>query len=55
MICFVTIQRMLEMINGTRMTRIQLIYKDFLNYIHALISEYPFNPCHPCSISFFAE
>ncbi len=36
MMCFVTIQRMLEMINGTRMTRMELIYTDFLNYIHAL-------------------
>jgi hypothetical protein len=35
------------------MTRIQLIYMDFLNYIHALISEYPFNPCHPCCINHF--
>jgi len=36
-----------------RMTLTELIYTSFLNYIHAL--EYPFNPCHPCSISFFAE
>ena len=36
MMCFVTTQRMLEMLNGTRMTRMELIYTDFLNYIHAL-------------------
>ena len=35
------------------MTRIGQIYTDFLKYSGLLISDYPFNQCHPCSINHF--